>query len=243
MAAPPTKRAWKRRDVLHRGGRIASLAAGALVLPMTDLALARPADPDVEIALPAPDRDGRLTLEAALTKRRSVRNFAPGPLTPAEVAQLLWAGQGITGAAGLRTAPSAGALYPLELLAVIGDVDSVPAGVYGYAPAKHALTRVGDGDRRGQLARAALSQAWIRDSAVILAIVAVPRRTTVRYGERGRRYIDLEAGHVAQNICLQATALDLAVTPVGAFRDDAVHDLLGLGRQAQPVYLLPVGRR
>lgn len=143
----------------------------------------------------------------------------------------------------MRTAPSAGALYPLELLAVIGDVDSVPAGVYGYAPAKHALTRVGDGDRRGQLARAALSQAWIRDSAVILAIVAVPRRTTVRYGERGRRYIDLEAGHVAQNICLQATALDLAVTPVGAFRDDAVHDLLGLGRQAQPVYLLPVGRR
>ena len=240
MASPPSKHVWKRRDVLHHGGRIASLAAGALVLPMTDIALAKPAGPDGEIALPAPDRDGRLTLEATLTKRRSVRNFTPGRLTPAEVAQLLWAGQGITGTAGLRTAPSAGALYPLELIAVVGDVDAMPAGVFSYDPNTHTLARIDDGDRRQHLARAAVSQAWIGDSAVIIAIVAVPQRTTAKYGERGRRYVYLEAGHAAQNICLQAVTLGLAVTPVGAFRDDAVHD--GLGAEAQPIYLLPVGR-
>lgn len=209
---------------------------------MTDIAFARPADPGGEITLPAPDRDGPISLEATLAKRRSVRDFAPGPLTTAEVAQLLWAGQGITGAGGRRTAPSAGALYPLELIAAVGHVDAVPAGVFRYDPNTHALARIGNSDRRQQLARAALSQAWVGDSAVIIAVVGVPRRTTAKYGERGRRYIYLEAGHAAQNICLQAVALGLAVTPIGAFRDDAVHDLLGLGAEAQPIYLLPVGR-
>ena len=118
----------------------------------------------------------------------------------------------------------------------------MPAGVFSYNPNTHTLARIDDGDRRQHLARAAVSQAWIGDSAVIIAIVAVPQRTTAKYGERGRRYVYLEAGHAAQNICLQAVTLGLAVTPVGAFRDDAVHDLLGLGAEAQPIYLLPVGR-
>ncbi|MDJ0896219.1 MAG: SagB/ThcOx family dehydrogenase, partial [Alphaproteobacteria bacterium] len=177
---------------------------------MTQTAFAKSDDPRREIVLQKPDRDGRVTLEAVLAKRRSVRDFSRAPVTLRELSQLLWAGQGITGRAEFRTAPSAGALYPLDLYVAAGQVKDLPAGVFRYHPAKHALEQVAAGDRREQLSQAALSQSWIGDSAAVLAITATPRRTTWKYGERGLRYIHMEAGHVAQNICLQTVSLGLA---------------------------------
>ena len=218
------------------------LAGCAMAPRMTHTAFAQADDPSPEIALPKPDREGRVTLEAALAKRRPVRDFSRAPLTLTEISQLLWAGQGITNRAGFRTAPSAGALYPLELYFAVGQVEGLPPGVFRYRPAKHTLEHVGPEDRREQLSEAALSQTWVRDSAAVLAITAIPRRTTWKYGERGLRYIYMEAGHVAQNICLQTVSLGLATTPVGAFRDDEVQRLLGLPPDVEPIYLLPIGR-
>ena len=219
------------------------LATSAMVLPMRQSTFADPEQPLRAVELQEPDQEGRLTLEETLAQRRSVRDFARGSLTLAELSQLLWAGQGITNRSGYRTAPSAGALYPLELYAAVGGVESLPAGVFRYRPSKQLLEPVGAGDRRAALSRAALSQTWIAESAVVIAVTAVARRTTWKYGERGRRYVYLEAGHVAQNICLQAVSLGLGVTPVGAFKDDEVKAVLALAAEAEPIYLLPVGRR
>ena len=231
-----------RRALLVSGARAVLLGTSALVLTMAQISIAKSDDPLREITLQDPDQEGGLTLEAALAKRRSVRGFARGSLTLAEISQLLWAGQGITSRAGFRTAPSAGALYPLEILVAAGQVEGLPDGVFRYQPSKHTLEPVGPGDRRAQLSAAALSQTWIRDSAAVLTITATPRRTTWKYGERGLRYVYMEAGHVAQNICLQAASLDLATTPVGAFRDDEVHRVLEMSPGTEPIYLLPIGR-
>ena len=214
-----------------------------MVLPMRQSTFADPEEPLRDVELQAPDQGGRLALEKTLAQRRSVRDFARGSVTLAELSQLLWAGQGITSRSGFRTAPSAGALYPLELCAAVGRVESLPVGVYRYSPSKQLLEPLGAGDRLTALSRAALSQTWIAESAVVIAVTAVARRTTWKYGERGRRYVYLEAGHVAQNICLQAVSLGLGVTPVGAFKDDEVKAVLALAAEAEPIYLLPVGRR
>ena len=239
---PLSRSGLVRRAFIAGGARTALLGTSALVLTMAQISLAKPEDPRPEIALNEPDQEGRLTLETTLAKRRSVRDFSPGPLTLAEISQLLWAGQGITSREGFRTAPSAGALYPLDLYVVAGQVQGLPIGVFRYQPTKRVLESVAADDRRRQLSKAALSQTWIRDSAAVLAIAATARRTTWKYGERGLRYIYMEAGHVAQNICLQAVSLGLATTPVGAFRDDEVRRVLELRPDAEPVYLLPIGR-
>lgn len=193
--------------------------------------------PGTRAALPSPLLDGPVSLEEALAARRSVRSFGDAPLTPAEIGQLLWAAQGVTSSEGGRTAPSAGARYPLEVYAVTA------AGIDRYLPTEHALERVASGDHRPGLEAAALGQAAVGEAPLVLVITAVPARTAERYGEgRAVRYVDLEAGHAAQNVLLQATALGLGAVPVGAFDDDAVARLLGLRAGESPRYLLPVGR-
>lgn len=187
------------------------------------------------IALPAPRADSGVSVEHALRERRSVREFRPAPLTLEEIAQLLWAAQGISGD-GLRTAPSAGALFPLELY-VVAD-----AGIRRYLPAQHALAPVAAGDRRRDLASAALGQDCIADASIVLVITAVPGRTSGKYGTRGQRYVHLEVGHAAQNVLLQATALGLAAVPVGAFDDAKVADVLALPKGEAPLYLIALGR-
>lgn len=193
-------------------------------------------------ALPAPHTDGGMALARALRERRSVREFGREALTPAEISQLLWAGQGITGFDDRRTAPSAGALYPLELYLVAGNVERLAAGVYKYAPDSHRLEPVVLGDRRGELAAAALGQECVAHSAAVLAITAVERRTTRKYGARGARYVHIETGHTGQNICLQATALGLGAVTIGAFDDEAVRQVLHLPGDETALYLIPVGR-
>lgn len=204
----------------------------------------KPAEPALQIVpLPPPRLEGPLSVEGALRQRRSARAYAGQSLSVADVSQLLWAAQGITSPGGGRTAPSAGALYPLELYLVVGSVTALPAGTYHYRPTPHDLVRVDSGeDRRSALAAAALGQRWLAAGAAILVITAVYERTTVKYGERGVRYVHMEVGHVAQNVYLQATALGIGTVFVGAFQDRAVARILALPDSIQPLGLMPMGR-
>jgi SagB-type dehydrogenase family enzyme len=187
-------------------------------------------------SLPPPVKRGLVSLEEALSQRRSVREYADAALSDSLVSRLLWAAQGITGSAGLRTAPSAGALYPLELYLVTA------LGVFHYQPVLHALTGWRPGDRRNQLQEAALGQATLGTAPAVFVFAAVYARTEVKYGAaRGTRYVHLEVGHAAQNLLLEAAALGLAAVPVGAFRDEAVQQALELPGDHEPIYLVPVG--
>lgn len=193
------------------------------------------------VPLPESSRRGKGSLDGALSSRRSVREYAPEALSLEAVSRLLWAAQGENRSGGGRTAPSAGALYPLELYLVAGRVEGVAPGWYRYRPGDHALLRTGEGDPRGRLASAALGQAWVRDAPASIVIAAVYARTTRKYGERGRRYVHIEVGHAAQNVCLQATALGLGTVFVGAFDDQRVKELLRLPDEEAPLAILPVG--
>lgn len=222
---------WTRRE----------LAADALLL-----AAAAPALLDVATAsavpLPPPAENGGMALAEALARRRSRRRWSPEALRLAELGQLLWAAQGITSPAGLRSAPSAGALYPLEVDVAAARVDGLAAGLYRYLPRTHRLTRRDDADLRAELSRAAHGQEWIAQAAVVVVLSAVSRRTAGRYGARAERYVAIEVGHAAQNVYLQATALALGTVVVGAFDDARIAERLGLAAGEQPLALLPVGR-
>ncbi len=194
------------------------------------------------IPLPAPEIRTPDSLEGILKARRSVRDFAADSLTLTAVGQLLWAAQGVTHPDGLRTAPSAGALYPLEVYLVAGEVKDLEPGLYRYLPAKHALEKVKSSDLRKDLCSAALEQTWIEKAPAALVITAVYRRVTKKYGERGVRYAHIEAGAAAQNIYLEATALGLGTTYVGAFDDERVGDLLGIPAGEFPLAVMPVGK-
>ncbi len=186
--------------------------------------------------LPDPRVVSDVSLEEALAGRRSVRDFATTPLSVDELSQLLWAAQGVTSARGFRTAPSAGALYPLELYVV------TPDGVYRYLPDRHGLERLSSEDLGAALAEVALGQEAVADAAAVFIVTGVYARTAQKYGDRAERYVHLEAGHAAQNLQLQATALGLGSVPVGAFDDAGVQDVLGLPDDHDPLYLIPVGR-
>lgn len=193
------------------------------------------------IQLPEPRRYGKLSLEAALDRRRSIREFRAEPISLAQVSQLLWAAQGTTTAEGRRTAPSAGATYPLEVYLVAGQVTALSPGLYRYRPGMHDLVRVAQGDLRATLAEAALAQEPIQHAPVTLVLTAVTTRTARRYGARAERYVHLEAGHAAQNVLLQAVTLNLGAVPIGAFTDAEVKRILALAQDEQPLYLIPVG--
>lgn len=183
-----------------------------------------------------------MSVEEALSRRRSVREYAPGPLRLPEVGQLLWAAQGITSESGGRTAPSARAVHPLEVLLVAGEVEGLEPGVYRFLPEGHQLAAVRAGDAREPLATAARGQEAVRSGSITLVIAADYDRTKSKLGDRGAKYVDVEAGHAAQSVCLQATALGLGTVTMGAFSEDAVRDVLGLAPEETPVYVLPVGR-
>jgi len=195
------------------------------------------------IKLPEPSYTGNTSVETALSQRRSIRDYSCENLTLDEISQLLWAAQGITSPWGGRTAPSAGALYPLELYAVVGDVEGIDKGVYKYSREEHELEKVKDGDIRAELADAAVGQECVRDAAIDIVFTAVYERTTRKYGERGIRYVHIEAGHAAQNVYLQAVSLDLGTVVIGAFIDDRVKELVNAGEEERTLYIIPVGRK
>lgn len=193
------------------------------------------------ITLPAPNLEGSMSIEAALQGRISSRNYGPEPLGLDEMAQLLWAAQGMTGAGRRRSAPSAGALYPLEVYVVAGHVQGLEPGIYYYQVHGHGLELMSGADRRQELAAEALGQGAIARAPASLVLTAVYERTARKYGSRARRYVHMEIGHVAQNIYLQAAGLGLATVMIGAFDDDKVQRLLGLHEEA-PLAIMPVGR-
>ncbi len=191
--------------------------------------------PGGAMALPTPHLKGEMALEEAIAKRRSVRQFSDQSLSLEEVSQLLWAAQGITDPRGFRTAPSAGALYPLEVYVAL------PEGAYHYRPKEHTLELVSEEDLSDALWQAGLSQNALREAPAIIVIAAVYERTQAKYGQRAERYVELEAGHAAQNVLLQAVSLDLGAVPIGAFYDDQVQSALALPADHRPLYLIPVG--
>ncbi len=194
------------------------------------------------VALPAPSLDGAVSLEEALAARRSERAFASQSVALADAGQMLWAAQGITDPRGFRTAPSAGALYPLTVWLLSGAVDSLDAGAYRYRPGGHELARGEPGDLRGAVSEAAYGQAWMAAAAAIFVVTGRESVTRAKYGRMARRYMMMEAGHVAQNLLLQATARGLAATVVGGFDAGDIDDLLGLERGEEALLLVAAGR-
>lgn len=185
--------------------------------------------------LPSPQRQGRYALEEVFSRRRSQRNFAPEALSAAEIGQLLWAAQGITHPEGMRTAPSCGACYPLQLY--VAD----ERGIQTYIPQTHALRRTVWGDRRDLLARSAYEQTSLGTAPLMIVVTAQLDSLHHRYGGVAARYAAMEAGHAVQNLLLQATALDLVAVPVASMRVELVHDLVQAGSDELPLYLVPVG--
>ena len=194
------------------------------------------------LALPEPRHDGGVSVEKALGERRSVREYSKEPMSHHAVSQILWAAQGVTARDGLRTAPSAGALYPLEVYLVVGEVPGVDKGIYRYRPLGHEIARMVSGDQRSRLAAAALEQYWLAEAAVMLVVSAVYERTTKKYGGRGNLYVHMEAGHVVQSVSLQAVALGLGSAVVGAFEEGKVRRILDFSDHEVPLGLMAVGK-
>lgn len=194
--------------------------------------------------LPKPDYQG-MRLEDAIKKRRSIRSYSKEALTLPQLSQLLFAAQGITGSSyghDLRTAPSAGALYPMEVYVVVNKVDGLSQGIYHYLFKEHALDVLKEGDFRKEITKAGLGQDVLEEAQVTFVISAVFERTRSKYGNRGLRYIYMEAGHISQNISLQAVSSGLGSVSVGAFYDDQVNRLIGADGSAESaVYLQAVG--
>ena len=205
------------------------------------------------IKLPSPQLNGKVSLEETILRRRSVRRYRRDPLDLPQLSQILWSAQGITGTRGFRTAPSAGATYPLEIFVVVGKQgviareakpasEELQAGIYHYEAASHSLSLHKPADLRPDLARATLDQEFIIDAPVDIVICALYHRTSYRYGKRGERYVHIEVGHAGENIHLQAVALGLATVEVGAFHDEEVRKVLGVDEQIKPLYIMPVGK-
>jgi len=191
-----------------------------------------------QIKLPKPKEKGLTSIEETLHKRRSVRDYKRAPLSMEQVSQLLWAASGRN--LYRRTAPSAGATYPLETYLMVRDVEGLEPGIYHYSSSGHTLEMTKDQDARKRLSRAALEQEMIEEAQVNIIIAADYDRTTGRYGQRGIRYVHMEVGHVGQNISLQAIALGLGTVMIGAFEDKQVKEVLGI--REDPLYIIPVGK-
>ncbi|MEA3399908.1 MAG: SagB/ThcOx family dehydrogenase [Armatimonadota bacterium] len=212
------------------------LAIAALMLGVMMVACPGQEEQPERIDLPEPDTSGDMSVEEAIAQRRSVRQFADRDLSAEQVGQLAWAAQGITDPRqGFRASPSAGATYPMELYLV------TPDGVHHYLPREHAVETRKREDVRADLAAAALGQDFVGTAPLDIVVAAVYQRTMQRYGDRGRRYVHMEAGHIGQNIHLQAEAMGLASVPVGAFDDAGVARTLGLPTDQEPLYIIPVG--
>jgi len=201
------------------------------------------AESNENIKLPEPELTDEQSVEKLLQQRRSVRSYQKSALKLTEVAQLLWSAQGITGEQGYRTAPSAGALYPLMLYVVVGNVNELSPGLYQYNQEEHNLLKTVNGDLRKLLQNAAHDQSCIGEAAAIFVFTAIYQRTTWKYNKRGVRYVHMEVGHAGQNLFLQAEGLGLGTVVVGAFDDDKVREVLNLDSDIQPLSLMPVGRK
>lgn len=199
-----------------------------------------------KIKLPPPGYKG-LVLEEAILRRRSLRNYSERPLTLAQLSQLLFAAQGVTARYQgklYRATPSAGALYPMEIYPVVNNVSGLKPGIYHYGVRQHTLEQVKLGDYRHRITKACLDQEMAGDAQVSFVLSSIMGRLSYKYGERGYRYALIEAGHIGQNIYLEATSLGLGAVAMGAFYDDDLNKLLGIdGEEEVAVYVLAVGSK
>ncbi len=193
-----------------------------------------------DIKLSAPRYTSNYSIEEALFKRKSIRDYSDEAVILEDVSQLLWAVQGV--ANKYRTAPSAGATFPLEAYLIAGNVKNLNTGTYKYDALNHVLKFINSEDKRNELGDAALGQAIVKNGSAVIILTAVFKRTIKRYGERGNRYVYMEAGHAAQNLCLQATALNLGTVVVGYFNDQEVKRIIETPEEERPLYLIPIGR-
>jgi SagB-type dehydrogenase family enzyme len=191
--------------------------------------------------LPEPRFKSPISVEQALLERRSVRDYGKDSLSKEQISQLLWAAQGITADWGGRAAPSAGALYPLEIYLVAGAVKDLEPGLYHYDPRGHTISRTKAGDLRKSVTQASLYQDEISRAPATIIITAVYERTMQKYGERGIRYVHMEVGSAGENIYLQAESLGLGTVFIGAFDDEQVKDALGITEE--PLSIMPVGKK
>ncbi len=205
---------------------------------------------DSVLQLPNPAFDSEVSVEYALANRRSQRNFTNKALSSREISQILWAAYGVTKPyekpaflrGGLKTAPSAGGRYPLEIYLLAGNIADIPTGLYKYIPAGHQLKKLHSRDVRSELAEAALNQLMLQEAPAGIVYTAIFERNTSKYGDRGReRYVPMDVGHTAQNVYLQATAMGLGTCAVGAFYDDKVAEVLELPDEEEPLMLMPLG--
>ena len=195
------------------------------------------------IQLPSPKYESNTSVEEALLNRRSIRDYKKESLSVSEVSQILWAAQGITDKEnGLRTAPSAGALYPLEIYLVAADIKDLNPGIYKYSPQNNTLRKISEGDKRTEISNAALKQESITKASAIVVIAAIYERTSAKYGKRTERYVDMEVGHVGQNIYLQTVSLGIGTVMMGAFEDEALKEVLELPDNEHPLALYPLGK-
>ena len=207
------------------------------------------------VNLPSPQLDGRSSVENVLANRRSIRDFRNEPMSLATLSQLLWAAQGVTRiedappgwswgpwAGGKRTAPSAGAMYPIELYAVAGNIDGLQPGIYKYKPSTHELLTICAGDKRNQMSTRGPGQKWLEGAPCIFVVAGIYARLEPRFADRSARYLHFEVGHVVENICLQAVALGLGSTVVGSFKDDLLKEAVGMPADESPFAVVPVGK-
>jgi SagB-type dehydrogenase family enzyme len=202
-----------------------------------------------DFKLPKPVYTGKLSFEAAVVRKHSVRNLSRAPLTLAQVSQILWAANGnlpadaIAGAT-TKVMTSAGGLYPLEVFLVCGQntVGNLPAGVYQYNPQGNSLHVIATGDNRNLLAYAAHRQMFLAQAPALVVIGAVFQRTMMKYGERGKQYVCMDAGAANQNVFLQAESLGLHCAAVGAFVDAQVAGALKLPAGVTPLMIVAVGK-
>ncbi len=193
------------------------------------------------VNLPDPRFESEVSIEETLYKRASLRQYADEALTLEEISQVLWAAQG-ENQKGTRTAPSAGALYPIEVYVLVGEVKSLSPGLYHYGQNSHALTLLVEGDLRAALTERSLSQESINQAPAVIVFSGVVERTADKYRDRGERYMWMEVGHITQNILLQAQALNIGGVSIGAFDDEEVHELLMMEENEQPLYVIPLGK-
>lgn len=195
------------------------------------------------VILPKPDLSGTMPIEQTLQKRRSIRSYSDKPLTLQEISQLAWSAQGISDErSGFRTAPSAGATYPMEIYLLVTGLADVAEGVYRYNNREHTLEKKINGDMRQNLFEVSLRQPSITNAPVVMVITGVLERTEQRYGQRALRYVYMEAGHVAQNVYLQGVVLDVGTVVIGAFQDEGVSRVMELEDGEHPLYIMPLGK-
>ncbi len=220
-----------------------------LAMSMMLLATLPSTGAESDIKLPNPVFVGKLSFEAAVVRKQSVRDLSRAPLTMAQVSQILWAANGnlpadaITGAT-TKVIASAGGLYPLEVFLVCGQntVGELPAGVYQYNSQGNSLRAITTGDNRNLVAHAAHRQLFLGQAPALVVIGAVFQRTTAKYGNRGMQYVFMDAGAANQNVLLQAESLGLHVATVGAFVDAQVVGALKLPAGVTPLMIVAVGK-